>query len=97
MDDQRLGAAIRRLRLRRNLRQVDLARLADVPRGVVMAIEAGRLDRVRFGEIRQVARALGGRLEGQLLWRGDALDRLLNRGHARMHEAAARWLGAVSG
>jgi hypothetical protein len=62
-----------------------------------VAIEAGRLDRVPFGQIRLLASALGGRFEGRLLWRGPELDRLLDRGHARMHEAVARWLGDVGG
>jgi transcriptional regulator with XRE-family HTH domain len=97
MEDQRLGAAIRRIRVGRNLRQVDLAALAGVPRSVVIAAEAGRLDSVPFGHLRRVARALGGRFEGQLLWRGGDLDRLLDRGHAAMHEAVARWLDEVGG
>ncbi|MGZ8438724.1 MAG: hypothetical protein ACXWXR_09315 [Candidatus Limnocylindrales bacterium] len=97
MEDQRLGAGIRRIRIGRRLRQVDVARLAGVPRAVVMAVEAGRLDGVRFGQIRQLSRALDSRFEGHLLWHGSELDRLLNRGHARMHEAVARWLTEVGG
>ena len=97
MDDQRIGAAVRRLRIGQRLRQTDLAARAGVPRGVVMAVEAGRLDGVQFGQIRRIAKALGGRFEGQVLWRGSELDQLLNRGHARMHEAVARWLGELGG
>jgi hypothetical protein len=62
-----------------------------------MAVEPGRLDKVAFGSIRRLALALDGRFEGQILWRGDQLDRLLNKGHARMHEAMARWLGDLGG
>ena len=62
-----------------------------------MRIEAGRLDRVRFGDIRRYAAALGARFDGTVLWQGADLDRMLNRGHARMHEAMATWLAAVSG
>jgi transcriptional regulator with XRE-family HTH domain len=91
MEDQRIGAALRRLRIGRKLRQSDLALLAGVPRVVVMAVEAGELDRVQFGHIRRMAQALGGRFEGHLLWRGADLDRLLNRGHGLMHEAVVRW------
>ncbi len=71
--------------------------MAGVPRGAVMAIEAGRLDRVPFGQIRRLAHAFDGRFEGALLWHGADFDRLLNRGHARMHEAVARWLRDVGG
>jgi transcriptional regulator with XRE-family HTH domain len=97
MDDQRVGAAYRRLRIRRHLRQADLAALAAVPRKVVMAVEAGRLENVTVGSLRSIARALDGRFEGTLLWRGDGLDRLMNRGHASLHEAVARWLRDVGG
>lgn len=97
MDDQRIGSAVRRLRIGQRLRQSDLSALAGVPRKVVLAVEAGRLENVPFGQIRSIARALGGRFDGQLLWRGDELERLLNRGHARMHEAVIRWLAELGG
>ena len=71
--------------------------MADIPRIVVMRIEAGRLERVRFGDIRRYAAVLGARFDGAVLWQGTDLDRMLNRGHARLHEAMARWLAAVGG
>jgi transcriptional regulator with XRE-family HTH domain len=97
MDDQRVGASLRALRLRRRLRQKDLSLAADIPRGVAMLIEAGRLDRVRFGDIRRYAKELGARFDGSVLWQGAELDRMLNRGHARLHAAAAAWLADVGG
>ena len=62
-----------------------------------MRIEAGQFDAVGFGDMRRYARALGARFEGMLRWQGADLDRLLNRGHARLHEAMARWLRDVGG
>ncbi len=62
-----------------------------------MQIEAGRLDRVRFGDIRRYAASLGARFDGSVLWQGADLDRMLNRGHARLHEAMSRWLTDVGG
>jgi hypothetical protein len=62
-----------------------------------MRIEAGRLDRVRFGDIRRYAKALGARFDGSVLWQGADLDRMLNRGHARLHEAMSSWLATVGG
>jgi transcriptional regulator with XRE-family HTH domain len=97
MEDQRVGSALRALRLRRGLRQADVAAAADIPRGAVMRIEAGRLDEVSFGHVRRLARVLDARFEGLLRWRGADLDRLVNRGHALMHEAAFRWLKEIGG
>jgi transcriptional regulator with XRE-family HTH domain len=97
VDDQRIGAALRALRVRRALRQRDAAGLAGIPRPVVMQVEAGRLDRVRFGDIRRFAAALGARFDGSVLWQGADLDRMIHRGHARMHEATIRWLHEIGG
>ena len=62
-----------------------------------MRIEAGRLDEVSFGQIRRLARVFDARFEALVLWRGADLDRLVNRGHALMHEAMFRWLGEIGG
>jgi transcriptional regulator with XRE-family HTH domain len=67
MDDQRIGAAVRRLRIGQQLRQIDLAAKAGVPRTAVISIEAGRLEDVSLGYLRRIATALGGRFEGQVL------------------------------
>ena len=88
---------MRALRLRRRLRQTDASQTAGIPRRVAILIEAGRLDRVRFGDIRSYAKALGARFDGTVLWQGADLDRMLNRGHARLHEAMATWLTLVGG
>jgi transcriptional regulator with XRE-family HTH domain len=97
MDDQRIGASLRALRLRRRLRQEDVSMAAQISRGVAILIEGGRLDQVRFGDIRRYAKALGARFDGSVLWQGADLDRMLNRGHARLHEAMATWLASVGG
>ncbi len=97
MDDQRIGASLRALRVRRRLRQADASAAAGIPRRVAILIETGRLDGVRFGDIRRYARALGARFDGSVLWQGADLDRMVNRGHARLHEAMATWLGIVGG
>ena len=97
MDDQRVGSTLRAMRIRRKLRQRDLSALAGVPRGVIALIEHGRLDEVAFGQVRAVARALDARFEGLVRWQGGDLDRLINRGHAQMHEAMARWFAELEG
>jgi transcriptional regulator with XRE-family HTH domain len=97
MDEQRIGASLRALRPRRRLTQEEARVAAKIPRGVAMLIEAGRLERVRFGDICAYAKALGARFDGSVRWQGADLDRMLNRGHARLHEAMATWLRLVGG
>jgi hypothetical protein len=97
VDDQRVGASLRAIRTRRRLRQSDASAAAGIPRGVAILIEAGRLDRVRFGDIRRYAVSVGARFDGRVLWQGADLDRMLNHGHARMHEAMSRWLATIDG
>ena len=97
MDDQRIGAALRAIRIRKRLRQADVSAAAAIPRHVAILIEAGRLAEVRFGDIRRYAAALGARFNGSVLWQGAELDRMLNRGHARLHEAMSQWLREIGG
>ncbi|MET0772685.1 MAG: hypothetical protein ABWZ82_06355 [Candidatus Limnocylindrales bacterium] len=89
MDDERLGQAVRAVRLRARLRQVDVASAAGFARTAVIDIEAGRLSRVRVADLRGVAGGLGIRLTLDMRWQGADLDRLLAAGHARMYEMIA--------
>jgi transcriptional regulator with XRE-family HTH domain len=90
MDDQRFGSTIRAIRIRRKLRQCDLARLADVSTGMVSLIERGHADRVTLASIRAVAKALDVRVDLTPRWRAGDLDRLLNSRHSALHEQVAR-------
>jgi hypothetical protein len=54
----------------------------------VSRIECGHLERVSQAALRAVADELEIRLELVARWRGGELDRLLNRRHAVLHEAA---------
>jgi transcriptional regulator with XRE-family HTH domain len=92
MDDQRFGSTIRAIRIRRKLRQSDLARLADVSVGMISLIERGHLDRVTLASIRAVAKALDVRVDLVPRWRAGDLDRLLNARHSALHEEVARSL-----
>lgn len=89
MDDLRLGSVVRTVRIRKRLRQEDLARLAGVPRTSVSRLERGSIDGLTLRAIRQICAALEIRLDIQLRWRGGDLDRLLNARHAAMAEAMA--------
>lgn len=89
MDDQRVGSVLRALRIRRGLRQVDVARLAGVDQSQVSRLERGRLEEVGLATARRIARVLDAKLEVVLGWRGSELDRLLDRDHATMVERVA--------
>jgi transcriptional regulator with XRE-family HTH domain len=90
MDDLRFGAIIRAIRIRKRLRQMDLARLADVSPATVSRMERGHIDTLSLASIRAVARALDIRVDLMPLWRAGDLDRLLNSRHSALHEKVAR-------
>ena len=90
VDDQRFGATLRAIRIRRRLRQEDVARLAGLSRVTVSRIERGHLDLVSLASVRAVARVLDVRVELTARWRGGDLDRLLNARHSALHESVAR-------
>ena len=88
MTNAQIGRVFRAVRHRMRHRQQDVAERAHVSRQLVSRIERGRLDEVSTVALRAVADALEIRLETTARWRGGDLDRLLNRRHAAMHEAA---------
>jgi transcriptional regulator with XRE-family HTH domain len=97
MDDQRTGAALRLLRIRRNWRQSDLARVAGVSAATVSRLERGHFALLSLRTIRGVGAALDLRLDIVPRWRGGDLDRLLNARHSAMHEAAAQMFAELPG
>jgi transcriptional regulator with XRE-family HTH domain len=97
VDDQRLGGALRAVRIRRGWTQRELAHRASVAPGVVSLIERGHLASVSTPALRRVAGALEVRLELTLRLAHGELDRMLNAGHAALHEAIARHLGSIGG
>jgi transcriptional regulator with XRE-family HTH domain len=71
------------------------ARLADasgLSRGVIAEIEQGRGDRVTVVTLERAVRPLQARLLVRLDWNGEALDRLLDAGHAALVEHMVRRL-----
>lgn len=97
MDDQRVGNALRALRIQRRLTQRDLGRRVGVSGGLVSLIERGHLDSVSTRVLRRVAAALECRLDLRLVSRGGDIDRLLNAGHAGLREQVMRFLGELRG
>jgi transcriptional regulator with XRE-family HTH domain len=84
MDGLRLGRQFRAIRLRQNLRQLDVGKLARLSRPVISRIDRGLVGNIRIDELDRAARALGARLDIRLRWNGEELDRLLDEGHARL-------------
>ncbi|MBI2763889.1 MAG: helix-turn-helix transcriptional regulator [Chloroflexi bacterium] len=89
MDDIRVGALIRSVRLRRAWRQADVAAVARVSRSQVSRVERGRLEELHVVELRAIASALEIRLPFTPLWRGGDMDRVLNERHNLMQERLA--------
>jgi transcriptional regulator with XRE-family HTH domain len=90
MDDQRVGSALRTIRLRRDLRQADLSRMAGVSRTTISRLERGHVAAFTLETIRAVAKALDVRMDLTPRWRAGDLDRLLNSRHSGLHELVAR-------
>jgi transcriptional regulator with XRE-family HTH domain len=95
VDDQRLGALLRALRLRRGWRQADVAARAHVSRAVVSSLERGHVLRVRLAPLRRVGMALDVRIDLLPRWRGGELSRLLDRDHAAVATSLIAHLGAL--
>jgi transcriptional regulator with XRE-family HTH domain len=97
VDDQRVGVALRAVRIKRGWTQAELANKARVSASLISLIERGHLDRVSVRVLRRVAGELEIRLDVAVRLRGGDLDRILNAGHARLHEELARYLDSVPG
>lgn len=97
MNDQRVGSAFRAVRIRRGWRQSDVAKRARVSAGAVSLIERGHVERVSLPVLRRVAAVLEIRLELSVTLPHGELDRLMNAGHAALHEVVARYLGSLPG
>jgi transcriptional regulator with XRE-family HTH domain len=90
MSDQRLGSAVRLVRVKRGWRQLDVARRAGVAQMTVSRIERGHFGTLSLDCLRAVTATLDIRVDVFGRWRAGDLDRLLNARHSRLHESVAR-------
>lgn len=95
MDTVTFGRGFKALRLRKRLRQEDLAGATGVSRGTIGRIEHGQADKVTVETLEKVARPLGARVVCRLTWNGEGLDRLLDAQHAAIVEQAVAVLRAA--
>lgn len=95
MSDQRVGAAFRAVRIRRRLRQSDVAARAGVSRAQISLIERGHTDSLTLSALRKVAVRLDIRVDVIARWRGGDLDRLLSANHSALQDSVTRWLRAM--
>jgi len=77
------------VRIRKRWRQIDVALAARVSVATVSRMERGQFETLSVGVLLRVASALEMRIDWMPRWRGGELDRMLNAGHAAMHEAAS--------
>lgn len=95
MDVIRFGRGVRALRRRRGWRQVDLGNSARASQSQIARIERGGADRLTVRALDRIANALGARLVVRLDFNGEALDRLLDAGHAALVEKVVVTLRAA--
>jgi transcriptional regulator with XRE-family HTH domain len=84
VDDLRVGLALRTLRRRRGLRQQDVAENAGLSQSTISLIECGHLESLSTRSLRAAFSSVEARYLGQVLWRGGALDRVLDERHASL-------------
>jgi transcriptional regulator with XRE-family HTH domain len=97
VDDRQLGALIRSVRLRRGLRQADVAAVASVSPATVSLVERGHLDRLSLAMLRGVGAAVDVRVEVSGRWRGGNAGRLLSRRHSLLAESFAAFMSRQPG
>ena len=97
VDDLAFGRVVRLARLRRRLRQQDLADQAGISRPLVSRLEHGHLGGLRLENIRAVAEVLEIRVEVQPRTRAIDLDRTVNARHSALAEHLVGWIAAAPG
>ena len=95
MQDIRVGARVRAVRLRLGWRQTDVADRAGLSQSAVCRVERGQLDHLTLRTLRRVLQALEMDLELVPRWRGGDLDRLADEDHARLAKLIAALLEAL--
>jgi transcriptional regulator with XRE-family HTH domain len=94
VEDRRVGLILRALRLRKGLRQADVAAQAGVSQTTASRAERGHLGSLSLDTTRRLLATVEARTELEVRWRGGELDRLVDERHAHLVAAAAVLLAA---
>jgi transcriptional regulator with XRE-family HTH domain len=92
MDDQSVGRALRLLRQRLGLRQVDVAERAKVSQTIVSRAERGQVAELKVGTVRSLFAVVDAGCPLAPWWRSGAIDRLLDEDHAMLVAQATAYL-----
>ncbi len=84
MEDVRVGSMVRAVRLKRGLRQIDLAARAGVSRQLISRVEAGGFGPIDITTLRRISDALSMPPLVTLGWRGAEVAQLLDEAHAAL-------------
>ena len=85
------------VRIRRGLRQREVAAKAGVSDATVSRIERGHIRTITVGALAEVAAALEVRLDHRARWRGGDIEMLMSRQHSALAEEVVARLQAVDG
>jgi transcriptional regulator with XRE-family HTH domain len=88
-----VGRSLRAIRVRLQLRQVDVAARAGVSRAFVSKLERGLVRHSDLALVERLCAALEASLDVRVRWRGEALDRLLDEDHASLVNRVVHELG----
>ena len=80
------------MRIRRGLRQADVAAAAGCSRPQISRLERGEIERTPVEHLQAVAAVLGADLDLRVRWHGEGLDRLLDEAHANLVDAMVQRL-----
>jgi transcriptional regulator with XRE-family HTH domain len=89
MDQMRVGLALRALRRRKGLRQIDVAAAVGLDQSTISLVERGHWDRLALRTVQAIFAVVDARFVADIRWRGGQLDRLLDERHARLVGVAA--------
>lgn len=95
MNSIRLGRLVRAVRVRKRLTQAAVSRLSGVSRTTISRLERGWISSLTLRTVERIAGALEIQIDIIGRWRGADGDRLINAGHAALHEAVARRFAAL--